>query len=318
MEKTTRSKLEFGESVVQIKNDLDLLEPIYRALAHDSYTSGGADITPTSWIDSPRIAELMKAHRDEVQESVSDRAFSALGTGFHNIMEAAMGDDAISEERVFWKHSSGLKTSGAIDLQIINKNGTTTLVDYKVTGVYSIIFNRKNGGVKPEWERQLNSYRYLLQSAKETEVSKLYILVMLRDWKSAEANKPDYPAAPIMQIPVPLWSWQETQDYVDQRIAIHQQAAYASLIGEELPFCTPSEMWERPEKFAVMKSATHKRASRLLDSMDEAIAWAAEPNNGMDSKHLIEHRLGKRVRCEDWCKVSSFCSQHKEYMGEQE
>ena len=72
-------------------------------------------------------------------------------------------------------------------------------------------------------------------------------------------------------------------------------------------------MWERPEKFAVMKSATHKRASRLLGSMEEAVTWAEDPLNGMGAKHVIEHRPGKRVRCEDWCEVAPFCSQYKEY-----
>ena len=298
-----------------VKNDLNLLEPIYKALAHDGYTSGGADITPTTWLGSPRIAQLVKAHRDEIEEPISKKVFSALGTGFHNIMENAVGDDAITEERVFWDHPSGLTVSGAIDLQIIKDDGTTILVDYKVTGVYGIILNQKNGGVKPEWEQQLNSYRYLSQNAKGVEVSELYILTILRDWKASEAGKPDYPDAPIMQIPVPLWSWEDTELYVEGRIALHQQAAYSALIGEELPLCTAEEMWERPEKFAVMKSSTHKRASRLLNSMEEAIEWAANPKNGMGSKHVIEHRPGKRVRCEDWCEVAPFCSQYKEYVG---
>jgi len=303
---------------VEVENDLGLLEPIFKALAHDSYDNGGADITPTTWIDSPRIAQLRKTHKDEIVESVSKRAFSALGTGFHKIMENAVGDGVITEERVFWDHPSGLRTSGAIDLQIIRDrdkdDGMTILLDYKVTSVYAIILNKNNGGVKPDWERQLNSYSYLLKKAKNIEVSELYVLAMLRDWKSSEAGRSGYPDAPILQIPIPLWSFEDAQTYVDERISLHQEAAYSALIGEELPLCTAEEMWERSEKFAVMKSATHKRASRLLDSMEEAIEWAADPANRMDSKHVIDHRPGKRVRCEDWCEVAPFCSQYKEYV----
>jgi len=299
---------------VAVKNDLGLLEPVYKALAHDSYDSGGADITPTTWIGSPRIAQLMKAHRHEIEENVSGKVFSALGTGFHNVMENAVGDNAITEERIFWDHPSGLRVSGAIDLQIIKDDGTTILVDYKVTGVYGVILNKKNGGVKPDWERQLNSYSYLLQKAKDIEVSELYILTMLRDWKQSDVGKPDYPDAPVMQIPVPLWSREDTQAYVEERITLHQQAAYSALIGEELPLCTAEEMWERPETFAVMRSDSHKRASRVLNTMEEAIEWAEDPMNGMDSKHVIEHRPGKRVRCKDWCEVAPFCNQYKEYL----
>ena len=296
-----------------VENDLGLLDPIFEALAHDSYDAGDSDTTVTSFIDSSRIAQLRKKHWDEIEVPVSKQVFSALGTGFHNVMENAVGDDAITEERIFWDHPDGMRVSGAIDLQIIKDDGTTILVDYKVTGAYGVVLNSANGGVKPEWERQLNSYRYLLQSAKGIKVSELYVLAILRDWKSADAGRPDYPDAPVMQIPVPLWPWEKTQDYVEERIAIHQQAAYSVLIGEELPLCTSEEMWERPEKFAVMKSATHKRASRLLGSMEEAVTWAEDPLNGMGAKHVIEHRPGKRVRCEDWCEVAPFCSQHKDY-----
>ena len=291
-----------------VKNDLGLLEPIYKALAHDSYDSGGADITPTTWLDSPRIAQLKKAHKNDIEELVSKRAFSALGTGFHIVIENAIGEGVITEERIFWDHPDGSLISAAPDVQIPKADGTWIIVDYKVTPVYSAMYE-----IKPAWEQQLNSYSYLLKKAKNIEVSELYVLAMLRDWKSSEAGRAEYPEAPIMQIPIPLWSFDDAQKYVDERISLHQEAAYSALIGEELPLCTSEEMWERPDKFAVMKSASHKRASRLLDSMEEAIEWAADPRNGMDSKHLIDHRSGKRVRCEDWCEVAPFCSQYKEY-----
>jgi len=106
---------------VPLKNDLNLFEPIFKALAHDSYDSGGADITPSVWIDSPRIAQLTKAHKDEIEESISDRVFSLLGTAVHAMLEEAAGEGVITEERVFYEHPSGLTMSGAIDLQILEE-----------------------------------------------------------------------------------------------------------------------------------------------------------------------------------------------------
>ena len=152
------------------------------------------------------------------------------------------------------------------------------------------------------------------KKAKNIEVSELFILAMLRDWKSSDVGRSNYPDAPIMQMPIPLWEWQDIEDFVEERISLHGKAAYSALIGEELPLCTAEEMWERPETFAVMRSASHKRASRVLNTMEEAMEWAEDPTNSMDSKHVIEHRPGKRVRCQDWCEVSQFCSQHKEYL----
>tara|TARA_R110002020_G_scaffold51588_4_gene145974 strand:- start:203 stop:532 length:330 start_codon:yes stop_codon:yes gene_type:complete len=106
---------------VQVKNDLNLLEPIFEALANDTYDAGDSDITPSVWIDSPRIAQLTKAHKHEIEESISDKAFSLLGTAVHVMLERAAGNGVITEQRLFHDHSSGLRLSGAIDLQILEE-----------------------------------------------------------------------------------------------------------------------------------------------------------------------------------------------------
>ena len=108
---------------MQVKNDLNLLEPIFEALANDTYDAGDSDFTPSVWIDSPRIAQLTKIHKDEIEESISDKAFALLGTAVHVMLERAAehADNVITEERVFYDHSSGLRISGAIDLQILEE-----------------------------------------------------------------------------------------------------------------------------------------------------------------------------------------------------
>ena len=186
------------------------------------------------------------------------------------------------------------------------------VVDYKTSSVWTYILNES--GLKPEWISQLNSYRYILEKAKpEIKVSALYILVIFRDWRASDAKKrTDYPQSPIMQIQVPLWTWEETEAYVNERLELHQNAAYSALIGEPLVDCTPEEMWEQREKFAVFKNSTAKRAMKLCHSEDEAIAWASDRN--LNGDHVIQHRPGKRTRCEDWCNVSQYCDQYKEYL----
>ena len=297
---------------MQVKNDLNLLEPIFEALAHDNYDAGDSDITPSVWIDSPRIAQLTKAHKHEIEESIKDRTFALLGTAVHVMLERAAGDGVITEERVFYDHSSGLRISGAIDLQILEEGNLEKIVDYKTSSVWTYILNES--GLKPEWISQLNSYRYIIEKAKpEIKVSALYILVIFRDWRASDAKKrADYPSSPIMQIQVPLWSWKETEAYVAERLELHQNAAYSALIGEPLPKCSSVQMWEQKEKYAVFKNSTAKRAQKLCNSKDEAIAWASDRN--LNGAGFIEHRPGKRTRCEDWCKVSQWCDQNKEYL----
>lgn len=187
------------------------------------------------------------------------------------------------------------------------------IVDYKTTSVWTFILNA--GGIKPEWVNQTNSYRYLLEKAKPgVKVSALFILVIFRDWRSSDAKKrADYPHAPILQLPVPMWSWDDTEKYIEERIALHQEAAYSALVGESLPDCTDEEMWSQPEKFAVFKNATAKRAMKVCANMDHATAWASDHN--LNGEHVIQHRPGKRTRCEDgWCKVAPWCDQFQKYM----
>ena len=231
----------------------------------------------------------------------------------HVMLERAAGKGVITEERVFYDHSSGLRLSGAIDLQILEEGDIEKIVDYKTGSVWGFILNAL--GLKPEWISQLNSYRYILEKAKPgIKVSALYILVIFRDWRASDAKKrTDYPQSPILQIEVPLWTWKETEAYVNERLELHQNAAYSALIGEPLVDCTPEEMWEQREKFAVFKNSTAKRAMKLCHSKDEAIAWASDRN--LNGDHVIQHRPGKRTRCEDWCKVSQWCDQYQEYLG---
>ena len=123
-------------------------------------------------------------------------------------------------------------------------------------------------------------------------------------------NSSDYPQAPIATIDVPLWSERDQNDYMAERISLHQEAEFANIVGDRLPDCTDNERWAKDPKFAV-KKGTNKRALRVFDSSDEAEAYIK--TNNLDSKHHIEHRPGEYTRCaSNWCRVAEFCDQWNE------
>jgi hypothetical protein len=72
--------------------------------------------------------------------------------------------------------------------------------------------------------------------------------------------------------------------------------------GEALP-CTPEERWEGPTRFAVMKQG-QKRAVRVFDTREEA------EGNVTKEGLYVEERTGSSIRCESYCRVSSFCPQY--------
>jgi len=170
----------------------------------------------------------------------------------------------------------------------------TSLEDYKVTSVYSFLL-----GDKPEWEKQLNIYAYMLEN-DGFKVERARIHAILRDWqKSKSLREPDYPPIPFQTIPINLWSRLVQQDYVIGRINLFCDVDAGTF--EPTP-CTDEERWARPPTYAVMKKG-RKTAVRVLPTMEEAEEKLAT----LDSNHYIDERKGSHIRCESYCPVRAVC-----------
>ena len=118
-----------------------------------------------------------------------------------------------------------------------------------------------------------------------------------------------YPEAPITIIPIELWSDEQQDQYISERVKLHQDAEYERLTGGSLPPCSDLERWARPSTWVVKKIA-NKRAMRVFDSEEKAQQYFQD--NGLDNKHCVEERKGKTGRCEgDYCGVARWCDQFK-------
>jgi hypothetical protein len=166
------------------------------------------------------------------------------------------------------------------------------LSDYKVTTVY-----KKNGS--DGWTRQLNVLRWLAHQNGH-EINQLEVIGIFRDWRKTEAERnPNYPQAAIMAIPVPLWSLEDAEEYITERVYMHQAASR----GESAP-CTDEERWFSGNSYALMKHGA-KRATKVSSiRSDFDLADPAE--------YTVETRAGEYKRCEHYCDVRAFCSQRKE------
>ena len=231
-------------------------------------------------------------------EDVSDKLWTALGSAAHRLFEDSGDEQHLTEERLYLD-IDGWTISGAIDVQRIHSDGSVAVLDYKMTSTYSV-----SRGIKPEWEKQLNCYGALVRRVKGVRVTALKVVAIFRDWKSRDAENPDYPQAPIAEIDIPMWD-DATQDaYLEARVKLHQDSEFKRLTGEEVPDCSPEETWNRPDKFAVIKTGG-ARAIKVFDTEHEARA-ALKPGQE------IEHRMGDSIRCEgNWCGVRDYCTQYK-------
>jgi hypothetical protein len=103
---------------------------------------------------------------------------------------------------------------------------------------------------------------------------------------------------------------EQREAFIQERIKEHSNALFDLETGDELPFCTPSEMWEKPTTYAVRKTGNVK-ARNVCATEEEALAKVAE----YGKEYEIEVRQGERTRCANFCSVSRYCNQYKEYLS---
>jgi hypothetical protein len=279
-------------------------------LKRPTYSKGKAHLSVTQLINSPKIVGLTKKFDDMIEQDASDMVWSIFGSAVHNILEHGKDSNHIVEERI---HASidGWNLSGAIDLQITNENGVS-IKDYKTTSVWSVM------NEKIEWEYQLNIYAWLVERVKQVPVTDLGIVAILRDWKAREVDtKEGYPESPVKELPITLWTMQEREEFISARLSLHSAFEFALEADQDLPECTPEEMWEKPAVWAVMKDG-NIRAKYVMPSLHEAeLAMKQLQEEKPKDKYLIVERKGERTRCQTYCPVNTWCNQYQTYLKEQ-
>ena len=283
-----------------LTNKHNLPQTFVNVIKRPTYNKGRAHLSATEMLNSPQIVQLKHKHWAEIEVDASEMVWSLFGSAVHSILEHGKDKNHVVEERIHLEFD-GWQLSGAIDLQEIDEDGGVHIKDYKVTGAWAA------RNEKQEWHDQLNIYAWMVEKVKRKTVKSLQIICIVRDWSSREASlKEDYPQAPIVTIDIPLWDMQKREAFVAERIKLHAEAHFESESGGDLAPCTPEEMWEKPESFAVKKEGG-VRAKSVHATRAEA--EAALPPKG----YFIEHRPGERTRCEKFCQVARFCKQYQAY-----
>jgi len=298
---------------MKITNNFGMPQPFVDFAINDKYSKGKADISITSLIDSPRVRIMKNVYDNDIEVDAVDMVWALFGTAVHSVLEQSNSSkNIINEERLYASHN-GWIISGALDRQEI-KNNTASIIDYKVTSVWSVIYG------KPEWEKQLNCYSWLFKknnTHNQIKVGSLKICAILRDWNRRDAErKENYPQAPIVFVDIPIWDDNSIDKYISDRVSLHQEAQVNYDLNADLPLCSDQEMWKKNDTWAVKKKG-QKRALRVLDSEEEAIKyidWHNETDKSYTKKTdlEIEFRGGEYTRCGNYCSVAEFCNQYKE------
>lgn len=287
---------------MKLTNIHNIPETFVNVLKRPTYSKGKANLSATQLLNSPKIVALTKKFEDEIEQDVSDMVWSIFGTAIHGVLEHGKDDNHIVEERLH-AEIGGWKISGAVDLQIVTGENTVSIRDYKTTSAWAVM------NEKIEWEQQLNIYAWLVEANKRVVVDSLGIVAIIRDWSRREAAKnEDYPQSPVKELPIKLWSYEDRQNFIEDRLVAHSEAEFALDADEDLPDCTPEEMWEKPSVWAVRKVG-NVRAKSLHNTEEEANAALEAAGKGFE----IEYRPGERTRCANFCPVSNWCQQWRAF-----
>jgi hypothetical protein len=292
---------------MKITNKFGIPQTIVNVVKRPQYSKGDVNISVTELMNSPRIVQLRTQHMEDIETDVSDMVWSLFGSAVHNILEHGKDEHHVVEERLFTQFE-GWKISGAIDLQEVYSDGIH-IKDYKVTSAWAVQQE------KQEWMQQLNIYAWLVEKVKQQKVASLQIVGIVRDWSRRDAEtKEGYPQAPIVTLDIPLWDFDVREQYVHDRLVQHNEALFARQVGDDLPWCTEEEMWEKPTVYAVKKIGG-VRAKNLFGAKEDADKML-EKLNEKKVEYEIEVREGERTRCAKFCQVSEYCNQYQQYQKE--
>lgn len=276
---------------MQLQNRLGLPAPLVRALTREPRPRVPGRISLTELIQPAQIRALTVRHGAEILEDASDLIWALLGTLLHGALEgyADRLQGEIPEEKLVME-ILGWTVVGKYDLSEMVLDGEL-LTDWKLTSVWSM-----KDGFKLEWEQQLNCYAQLVRHAGRN-VDQIQIVAIGRDWSKNKARfDKDYPQEQVKVIAVPLWTAEETLEFITERVRLHQEAEKGIW-----PDCTPEERWARPTQWAVMKKG-QKKAVKLYESK-HAAEWAVAKD-----QYIVE-RPGESVRCNAYCAVANVCPQ---------
>lgn len=243
----------------------------------------------TQLIRSPQSLALEIEHYDDIEEDVSTGIRRLIGVAVHAVLAGVPLDSALQEEALAVE-INGTKVTGRPDLWKDN-----IITDYKTTSVWAFLL-----GDKPDWEMQVNFYAVLYRETGFPS-HKAEIIGYLVDWQQSRAADKGYPPCGYIRFAPKLWAPSVARSILVDRLVMHRKAEHGSY-----PPCTLAERWARAESWAVKKRGNKRALRGGIHPTEEA---AQEFADQQSFPAEIEHRPGRNIRCEQFCRAASWCAQ---------
>lgn len=283
---------------MRLTNIYELPAPLVKAVENDKYDPGRSDYTTSQIAGTPaRQLILKRRHWKDLTEDVAQRIYALSGQSKHVVLERAAERcdeyEYLAEKR-FYIEREGKTIGGQIDL--LHDRASGILYDWKEVSVW---VSRQE--LKEEWIRQGNINKLILEE-NGFQIGQLINIALYRDWRKAQVETTkDYPPHQVEAFPLPVWSREQTEEFICVRIKEFEAAK------DNLPECSESERWYSGDKYALIKTG-NKKATKVFDTEKEALDH--QEIFEMVKGYEIQFRPGINKRCAGgYCIVSGHCEQ---------
>ena len=181
-----------------------------------------------------------------------------------------------------------------------------TLNDYKSTSVWSYIYDSN----ADSYIKQGSIYKWL--SPDKITNSYMNINYIFTDWSAvkAKADAKSYPQQRVLTKQYPLWSIEETQNWIQNKLA--QYKLHSNTPQEGLLECTDEELWATEETFKYYKNPNKlDRSTKNFKTMNEALV-----RKSADGDVGIIKTIPGEVKACRYCPVVSVCTQAETMLTE--
>lgn len=277
-----------------ITNNLGLPKAFVSAVSREKHNSKGC-YSATTLNKGAREIILTDRHWDKLSQDVSDMVWAVWGTAVHALFEAEK--DNCFHEEAFKVQVSNSFVTGKVDSYDMESG---VITDWKTASIWKVQYKDFE-----DWKQQGLTYAWLLRKTG-LEVNKCRFVALLKDHSKSKASfDNNYPQSPVF-----VYEF----DVTDELLAETEKRLTAKIVelelnfdvkDDELPMCSDSERWAKPNKWAVMKKG-RKTALKVFDSAELAKDYLK--TNG-DS---IEFRKGEDGKCANYCQCRDFCNYYKE------
>lgn len=264
-------------------NLIDVLKSRMGTAIHDS--------TEMAWINNYRGAFKDLGYTDAFIDRIVINPDDST-----NVPEDAV---IVYTEKRLERSIAGKNISGELDFAF---NGV--IQDLKTTSTYAFKYADDQ-----KHTMQMSIYKWIFEGngIELEEIAQINYLFL--DWsKPRAAQDPNYPQLPTVGVEVPLHDSKTVEEFLTNKIDMIEELKDAP--EEDMPDCTPDEIWQRESKWAYYADPAKVggRATRVFDNYGDAVAHKNSKTTGI----LVE-RPGEVVFC-NYCAGASLCKQKDKYI----